>query len=55
MTHLESYIEYLRQIAAQAPPTAVVLPPNSVGLPEGTFNVELLIKYIADCLDGLID
>lgn len=52
MTELERYIESLRELKRQCPATIICLPPHSVGLPEGSYNLELLLEMIACNLEG---
>lgn len=50
MTELEKFAEELKELARKGPPTTLKMPPNGVGLPEGTFVLEALLHYIAKCL-----
>lgn len=51
MTELERFIRDLRELAGRKLPVLIVLPPNNVGLPEGSFIPEALLNYIADALE----
>lgn len=55
MTEVERFVKDLRKLADRDMPILIVLPPNTVGLPEGAFVPKFLLNYIADSLDGKID
>ena len=52
MTELEEYIESLRKLKAVSPATIICLPPHTKGLPEGSYNLQLLLECIALNLEG---
>lgn len=55
MTELERFIKDLRELADRDLPTVIILPPSSVGLPEGSYVPKALFNYIADALDGKLE
>lgn len=55
MTEREKFIKHLRELAAKSPRIMMLMPRNSVGLPEGLFDPKSLLDYLADCLDGKVD
>lgn len=52
MKNLDEFISSLKVLADEAPMTAVVLPPKTVGFPVGTYNLKILLVMIAENLEG---
>ncbi len=49
---LEGWVQALRKLKADAPMTIIALPPNTKGLPAGSYNLAILLEYIAGNLEG---
>lgn len=46
MRKLDEFIQQLKQLKLDCPNTVVSLPTHTSGLPEGSYNLELLLKII---------
>ena len=50
--NLDEFIESIRELKSTCPMTVIVLPPHTKGLPDGSYNLELLLECIARNLEG---
>lgn len=49
---IDAFISKIEELSTDAPMTIIKLPPKTVGLPVGSYNVMVLLLIIAECLRG---